>query len=62
MNNDFWQWIAVYPDNKDTTMQTYHRKPERYWTTAHVIIEMLIDLLLLVLVCLGVAFGLILFS
>jgi hypothetical protein len=43
-------------------MNIYHRKLERYWTTAHVVIEMLIDLLLLVLVCLGVAFGLILFS
>jgi hypothetical protein len=43
-------------------MQIYHRKSDRYWTTAHVIIEALLDVLLFVLVVLGAAFGLILFS
>jgi hypothetical protein len=60
MNNSFWQWIALYPGEQP--MQIYHRKLERYWTTAHVIIEALLDVLLFVLIILAAACGLSFFS
>ena len=43
-------------------MQIYHRKLERYWTTAHVFIEMLLDFVILFGAVLGVAIGLALFA
>jgi hypothetical protein len=46
MNNDFWQWIAQYPE--DTTMyNAYHRKRNTYWTKGKMLLELVLDFLLL---------------